>query len=65
LVRTDKVDDQLSNIIYYIAVDSEDVNIALAYLNKIEAAVMQLEDFPCQGVQPRYSIKRIYNDVGK
>jgi toxin ParE1/3/4 len=58
LIRTDKADDQLSDIIHYIAADSGDVNIALAYLDKIETAVMQLEDFPYQGVQPRYSILR-------
>ena len=58
LIRTDKADDQLSNVIHYIAADSGDVNIALAYLDKIEAAVMQLEDFPYKGVQPRYSILR-------
>jgi len=58
LIRTDKADDQLSDIIHYIAADSGDVNIALAYLDKIETAVMLLEDFPCQGVQPRYSILR-------
>jgi toxin ParE1/3/4 len=58
LIRTDKADDQLSSIIHYIAADSGDVNVALAYLDKIEAAVMQLEDFPYKGVQPRYSILR-------
>lgn len=58
LIRTDKADGQLSDIIHYIAADSGDVNIALAYLDKIEAAVMQLEDFPYQGMQPRYSILR-------
>jgi toxin ParE1/3/4 len=58
LIRTDKADDQLSDIIHYIAADSGDVNIALAYLDKIETAVMLLEDFPYQGVQPRYSILR-------
>jgi toxin ParE1/3/4 len=58
LIRTDKANDQLSDIIHYIAADSGDVNIALAYLDKIETAVMELEDFPYQGVQPRYSILR-------
>jgi toxin ParE1/3/4 len=58
LIRTDKANDQLSDIIHYIAADSGDANIALAYLDKIETAVMELEDFPYQGVQPRYSILR-------
>lgn len=58
LIRTDKADDQLSDIIHYIAADSGDANIALMYLDKIETAVMQLEDFPNKGVQPRYSILR-------
>jgi len=34
-MRTDKADDQLSSIIHYIAADSGDVNIVVAYLEKL------------------------------
>ena len=48
--RTDKADEQLRDIIFYIAEDSGDVDIALNYLDKIEKAIMHLEDFPYSGV---------------
>ena len=56
--RTDKADEQLRDIIFYIAEDSGDVKIALNYLDKIEKAITHLEDFPYSGTEPRYSILR-------
>ncbi len=56
--RTDKADEQLREIIFYIAEDSGSVDVALNYLEKIEKAVMNLEDFPYSGIEPRYSILR-------
>ena len=56
--RTDKADEQLREIIFYIADDSGSIDIALNYLNKIESAINQLEDFPMSGSAPRYSILR-------
>lgn len=56
IVRTDKADEQLREIIFYIADDSGSVDIALNYLNKIEKAIKRLEDFPLSGSVPRYSI---------
>lgn len=56
IIRTDKANDQLYNIINYIADDSGIVDIALNYLSKIEEAVMKLEDYPYRGSYPRYSI---------
>jgi len=56
IIRTDKANDQLFNIINYIADDSGSVDIALNYLSKIEEAVMKLEDYPFRGSYPRYSI---------
>ena len=56
VIRTDKADDQLREIIFYIADDSGSVDIALNYLEKIEKAIRQLEDFPDSGCIPRYSI---------
>ena len=55
LLRTDKANDQLFDVIQYIA-DNAGANIALQYLDKLEAAVMNLADFPYSGTVPRYSI---------
>ena len=58
IIRTDKADEQLNDIIFYIAEDSGSIDIALDYLNKIEKAVNRLEDFPMSGSVPRYTILR-------
>ena len=58
IVRTDKADEQLREIIFYIADDSGSTDIALNYLDKIEAAIRRLEEFPMSGSIPRYSIIR-------
>ena len=58
IIRTDKADEQLREIILYIADNSGDVDIALSYLKKIEKAIQKLEDFPLCGSVPRYSILR-------
>jgi toxin ParE1/3/4 len=58
ILRTDKFEEQLREIIFYIADDSGSVDIALAYLDKIENAIQGLEEFPMSGSLPRYSILR-------
>lgn len=58
IIRTDKADEQLRDIIFYIADDSGSVEIALNYLDKIEKAINRLEEFPYSGSMPRYSILR-------
>lgn len=58
IIRTDKADEQLREIIFYIADDSGSIDIALNYLDKIEKAINSLEDFPMSGSIPRYSILR-------
>lgn len=58
IVRTDKADEQLREIVFYIADDSGSIDIALNYLDKIEKAISQLEDFPMSRSIPRYSILR-------
>lgn len=58
IVRTDKADEQLREIIFYIADDSGNVDSALGYLEKLENAINQLADFPMPGNVPRYSILR-------
>ena len=58
VVRTEKADNQLRDLIYYIADDSGRVDIALKYLAKLEKAMMRLADFPESGSEPRYAILR-------
>lgn len=56
--RTDKADEQLREIIFYIAEDSGSIDVALEYLKKIEKTILNLENFPYTGVSPRYSTLR-------
>lgn len=56
VIRTDKAEDQLRDIIYYIADDSASIDTALKYLDKIEESINRLKDFPNSGTIPRYSI---------
>ena len=56
ILRADKAEEQLREIIFHIADDSGDVDIALGYLDKIETAVNRLQEFPESGSIPRYSI---------
>lgn len=56
ILRTDKAEEQLREIIFYIANDSGDIDIALGYLDKIETAINRLQEFPESGSVPRYSI---------
>lgn len=56
ILRTDKAEEQLREVIFYIADDSGNVDIALGYLDKIEIAINRLQEFPESGSVPRYSI---------
>ncbi|MCM1387975.1 MAG: type II toxin-antitoxin system RelE/ParE family toxin [Bacillus sp. (in: Bacteria)] len=56
IIRTGKAEEQLRDIIFYIAEDSGSVDVALGYLDKLEKAIMELENFPYAGAKPRYSI---------
>lgn len=58
IIRTDKADEQLRDIIFYIADDSGSIDMALSYLEKVENTIMILEDFPYSGSIPKYSILR-------
>lgn len=58
IVRTDKAEEQLRDIIFYIAEDSGSVDVAIGYLDKLEKAIMSLENFPYAGTKPKYSILR-------
>jgi toxin ParE1/3/4 len=56
ILRTDKAEDQLRDIIYYIAGDSGSIDTALKYLDKVEETINRLQEFPNSGSIPRYSI---------
>ena len=58
ILRTDKADEQLRDIIFYIAEDSGDIDIALNYLDKIETAINRLSLSPESGSIPNYSVLR-------
>lgn len=58
ILRTDRADEQLREIMFYIADDSGSVDIAINYLGKIETAINRLKDYPRSGSTPRYSILR-------
>lgn len=56
IIRTEKADNQLRDLLYYIADDSGDIEIALNYLNKLEKSIMRLSEFPELGRIPKYAI---------
>ncbi|MBQ3601830.1 MAG: type II toxin-antitoxin system RelE/ParE family toxin [Lachnospiraceae bacterium] len=58
ILRTEKANEQLREIIFYIAEDSGSVDIALNYLDKIEKSINRLEEFSYSGSIPQYSILR-------
>ena len=55
LLRTDKFNDQLQELVLYIA-DVNCVDVALKQLNLIESFVLKLKDYPKLGSIPRYQI---------
>lgn len=58
ITRADAADQDLISIINYIAEESQDLRVALKYLDKLEQAIMNLSDFPYIGVAPRYKSLR-------
>ena len=58
ILRPDKANDQLYSILQYIAEDSGSVELALKYLDVLEAEIRKLETTPHIGSRPRYSILR-------
>lgn len=58
VMRTDVADEQLTEIIRYIAMDSGSADVALAYLEKLEESIMSLSSFPERGSLPRYAALR-------
>ena len=53
IVRTDKFNDQLTDIIMYIR-DAFSKKEAVDYLDYLESIINNLKDFPYVGVVPRY-----------
>lgn len=53
IVRTDKFNDQLTDIIMYIR-DTFSKEEAIDYLSYLEKEINNLRDFPYTGVVPRY-----------
>ena len=53
IVRTDKFNDQLTDIIIYIR-DAFSKKEALDYLSYLEKEIYNLRDFPYIGIVPRY-----------
>ena len=53
IIRTDKFNDQLTDIIMYIR-DAFSKKEALDYLNYLETVINNLKEFPYVGVVPRY-----------
>lgn len=56
ILRTDKAEEQLRNIILYIVDSAGDVNKALEYLDKIESSIIRHQEMPEIGKRPRYTI---------
>ena len=56
IFKTDKFENSLSDIIFYIANEACDANVALNYLEKIENNINLLRKFPLLGVVPRQTI---------
>lgn len=60
IIRTEKTDNQIKDLIYYIADDSGSVEIALSYLDKLEHAIGLLREQPYYGAESRnYSLKKM------
>ena len=53
IIRTDKTDEQLRDIIFYIAEDSGSIDTTLNYLDKVETEIGHLEEFPMSGSKPK------------
>lgn len=58
VLRTDVADEQLNEIIRYIAIDSGSADVALNYLDKLESSIMSLSEFSERGSLPRYAVLR-------
>ena len=53
IIRTDKFNDQLTDIIMYIR-DAFSKKEAIEYINYLETVINNFKEFPYSGVVPRY-----------
>lgn len=56
ILRTERFNDQLHDILNYIADDSGDIDAALNVLTRMEEAILRLHVFPDSGASPRYTV---------
>lgn len=56
--RTDFAGEDILSIINYIADDTQNVDMAIRYLNLLEEGINKLADFPEMGAKPRYKSLR-------
>ena len=56
VIVSDKADEQLRDIVFYIADSAGSADVALKYLGKIESSIDKLADFSYIGCVPRYSV---------
>lgn len=58
IIRTDKSDELLREIIFYLAVDLGSIDITLKYLEKMEKSINSFEDLPMSDTILKYFILR-------
>ena len=56
LKRTQKSDNQLSNILYYVADSTGSIETAMKLANTVENSILRLTEFPESGTTPKYAI---------
>ena len=54
LLRTETADEQLRDIVLYVADISGSPDVALRLIDRIEEATRRLEEFPYSGTTPRW-----------
>lgn len=57
VIRTDTADSLIRKIILYVA-ENFGNDVALEKLDYLEKSIMNLEDNPCIGVEPKYNVLR-------
>lgn len=58
ILRTEKADSQIREIIQFIEANSESSDAALIFLEKMEKTIKRLKNFPESGSIPRYPTLR-------
>lgn len=58
VILTNDANNDINQIIVFIATESRSKKVAVEYLNKLETAILSLNKFPERGSNPRYKILR-------